>query len=70
MSKSEDQVGSFSEDSYQALLKEGLTEEELEAAIKQKKSEFGGVLNTDGMLFIIAREHGIMLPPPETEQDF
>ena len=62
-------MGSFSEDSYQALLKAGLAEEELEAAIKQKKSEFGGVLSTEGMLFIIAREHGITLRNPETEQD-
>jgi len=54
-------VGSQSEEYYQILLKEGLTEEELEVAIKQKKSEYGGLLSTEGMLFIIAREHGITL---------
>ena len=62
-------MGSFIEESYYAQIKEVLTEEELDASIKQKKSEFGGLLSTKGMLFIIAREHGMTLRNPETEQD-
>lgn len=62
-------MGSLIEESYCTQIKEVLTEEELEAAIKQKKSEFGGLLSTRGMLFIIAREHGMTLRNPETKQD-
>jgi replication factor A1 len=49
------------EDWYQTLIKEGMSEEEIEQALKQKKSGFRGFMTTDGMLYLIAKEHGISL---------
>jgi replication factor A1 len=54
-------MSSQAEDWYQALIKEGMSEEEIEKALKQKKSEFRGFMTTDGMLYLIAKEHGIVL---------
>lgn len=58
-------MSSYSEDLYQALIKEGMSEGEIETAIKQKKQEFGGFMTTQGMLFLIAKEHGIPLRKSE-----
>jgi replication factor A1 len=54
-------MSSHAEDWYQTLIKEGMSEEEIEQALKQKKSEFRGFMTTDGMLYLIAKEHGITL---------
>lgn len=60
-------MSSFSEDLYQTLIKEGMSEEEIETAIKQKKREFGGFMTFQGMLFLIAKEHGILVRNPELD---
>ena len=54
-------MSSQAEDWYQTLIKEGMSEEEIEQALKQKISEFRGFMTTDGMLYLIAKEHGITL---------
>jgi ssDNA-binding replication factor A large subunit len=60
-------MSSFSEDLYQTLIKEGMSEEEIEKAIKQKKTEFGGFMTFQGMLFLIAKEHGILIRNPDLD---
>jgi ssDNA-binding replication factor A large subunit len=55
------------EEWYQTLMKEGMSEEEIERALKQKKSEFRGFMTTDGMLYLIAKEHGIALQGTELD---
>jgi replication factor A1 len=62
-------MSSYAEDWYQTLLKEGLSEEEIEHALKQKKSEFRGFMTTDGMLYLIAKEHGITLHGTELDSE-
>ena len=62
-------MSSYSEDLYQALIKEGMSEEEIETAIKQKKREFGGFMTTQGMLFLIAKEHGVPLHKSEISSE-
>ena len=57
----------FSEDLFQTLIKEGMSEEEIETAINQKKREFGGFMTFQGMLFLIAKEHGIIVRNPELD---
>ncbi|TFG24945.1 MAG: hypothetical protein EU533_01645 [Promethearchaeota archaeon] len=62
-------MSSYSEDLHQALIKEGMSEEEIENAIKQKKREFGGFMTVQGMLFLIAKEHGIPLRKSEISSE-
>ena len=57
------------EEWYQTLMKEGMSEEEIEQALKQKKSEFRGFMTTDGMLYLIAKEHGITLHDSELDPE-
>ena len=60
-------MSSFSEDLYQTLIKEGLSKEEIQTALTQKKREFGGFMTFQGMLFLIAKEHGIIIRNPELD---
>ncbi len=60
-------MSSFSEDLYQTLITEGMSEEEIEVAIKQKKREFGGFMTLQGMLFLIAKERGILIRNPDLD---
>ena len=60
-------MSSFSEDLYQTLIKEGMSEKEIETAINQKKREFGGFMTFQGMLFLIAKERGIIVRNPELD---
>jgi hypothetical protein len=57
----------YSEDWYKTLIKEGMSEEEIELALKQKKNEFRGFMTIDGMLYLIAKEHGIALQGTELD---
>ena len=60
-------MSSYSDDLYQSMINEGMSEEEIESAIKQKKREFGGFMTVQGMLFLIAKEHGISLQNPDVD---
>lgn len=62
-------VSSFSDELYQILLKEGLEDEEIEKAIRKKSQEFGGFMSQEGMLFLIAKEHGINIRNPDLDPE-
>jgi replication factor A1 len=62
-------MSSQAEDWYQTLIKEGMSEQEIEQALKQKKSEFRGFMTTDGMLYLIAKEHGITLHDTKSDPE-
>jgi ssDNA-binding replication factor A large subunit len=44
---------------YQKLLASGISEEQLEQELERRTKEFGGFMTKQGVLFIIAKEHGI-----------
>ncbi|MHA1702614.1 MAG: hypothetical protein ACTSWK_10135, partial [Promethearchaeota archaeon] len=62
-------MNSFSDELYQTLLKEGLEDEEIEKAIQKKSREFGGFMTHEGMLFLIAKEHGINFRNPDLDPE-
>jgi len=62
-------VSSFSDELYQILLKEGLEDEEIEKAIRKKNREYGGFMSQEGMLFLIAKEHGINIRNPDLDPE-
>ena len=62
-------MNSFSDELYQTLLKEGLEDEEIEKAIQKKSREFGGFMTYEGMLFLIAKEHGINIRNPDFDPE-
>ena len=62
-------MSSFSDELYQILLKEGLEDEEIEKAIQRKNQEFGGFMSQEGMLFLIAKEHGIKIRNPDLDPE-
>jgi ssDNA-binding replication factor A large subunit len=47
------------EELYQKLLVSGISEQQLEQELERKIKEFGGFMTKQGILFIIAKEHGI-----------
>ncbi|TFF97297.1 MAG: hypothetical protein EU547_04675 [Promethearchaeota archaeon] len=44
---------------YQHLLKKGISEDEIEDAIKKKEHKFGGFITKEGALYLIAKEYGL-----------
>lgn len=62
-------MSSFSDELYQILLKEGLEDQEIEKAIRKKSQEFGGFMSQEGMLFLIAKEHGINIRNPDLDPE-
>jgi len=62
-------VSSFSDELYQILLKEGLEDEEIAKAIRKKSQEYGGFMSQEGMLFLIAKEHGINIRNPDLDPE-
>jgi len=52
-------MSSSMEDLYQKLLASGISEQQLELELERKIKEFGGFMTRQGILFIIAKEHGI-----------
>ncbi|NHJ26006.1 MAG: hypothetical protein EAX89_15625 [Candidatus Lokiarchaeota archaeon] len=52
-------MSSSMEDLYQKLLASGISEQQLEQELERKIKEFGGFMTRQGILFIIAKEHGI-----------
>lgn len=52
-------MSSVVEDLYQKLLDSGLKEEDLQALIESRLKEYRGFMSQQGILFIIAKEHGI-----------
>jgi replication factor A1 len=53
---------------YQKLLESGISEAELEKRVQNKESEFGGFMSKQGILFIIAKENGILIQSPEISE--
>jgi replication factor A1 len=62
-------VSSFNDELYQILLKEGLEDEEIKTAMRKKSQEFGGFMSPEGMLFLIAKEHGINIRNPDLDPE-
>ena len=58
-------MSSVIEDLFQKLLDAGLSEEELQTLIENRLKEYGGFMSQKGIMFIIAKEHGVN---PYTEQ--
>ena len=52
-------MSSSMEELYQKLISSGLSEEQLEKELERRMKEFGGFMTKQGILFIIAKEHGI-----------
>ena len=53
------------DDLYQLILDSGISEAELEKQVRHKENEFGGFMSKQGILFIIAKEHGIYIQSTE-----
>ncbi len=62
-------MSSFNDELYQILLKEGLEDEEIKTAMRKKSQEFGGFMSPEGMLFLIAKEHGINIRNPDLDPE-
>ncbi len=52
-------MSSSMEELYQKLLASGISEQQLEQEVERKVKEFGGFMTKQGILFIIAKEHGV-----------
>lgn len=52
-------MSSSMEELYQKLISSGLSEEQLEKELERRMKEFGDFMTKQGILFIIAKEHGI-----------
>jgi replication factor A1 len=57
------------EEIYHILLESGLEEEEIKSQIKQKNSEFQGLMSKDAILYLIAKEHGINISSIEDNKE-
>ena len=56
------------EDIYQALLKAGITEEEIERQINERYNELQGFMSKQAILFLIAKEHGLDIASSNTDE--
>ncbi|MFX0176724.1 MAG: hypothetical protein ACFE85_10885 [Candidatus Hodarchaeota archaeon] len=54
---------------YQKLIEKGLSEEEIDHQMHKKAQQYGGFMSKQGILFIIAKEHGIKLYSPEIDPE-
>lgn len=61
-------VSSSAYEIYEKLLEMGFSEEELQKEIKRKGEEFGNFISQKGILFIIAKENGIIIESAELEE--
>lgn len=56
------------EDIYQALLKAGITEEEIKRQINERYNELQGFMSKQAILFLIAKEHGLDIASSNTDE--
>jgi len=54
---------------FQKLIEKGLSEEEIEEQVQKKAQQYGGFMSKQGILFIIAKEHGIKLYSPDIDHE-
>ena len=57
------------EEVYQALVKAGFSDEEIEQEIKEKFNEFQGFMTKEAILFLIAKEHGLSIITVDNQFD-
>jgi len=60
-------MNSSAEDIYQRLLDLGISEEELEKKIQKKANEYCGFMSKQGILFLLAKEFGIIIKNSEID---
>lgn len=54
------------EDIYQILLNTGITEDEIERMVNKKYNEFQGFMSKQAILYLIAKEHGLVITSPNS----
>lgn len=60
-------MSSFIKEIFQKLLDSGISKQDLEKQIEKKAKEFGGFMSKQGILFIIAKEHGVNIQSPNID---